>query len=505
MVASAGTSAKRPPSCRAARTSPTRRPPSRCTPTDRPSGLGLGTDPDPRSGRSAPAFRRRGGAWRRMIHVGAHLLGPVAGHAAADGEDAQTLAFSDPLREVLQVEEGVEAQGLPPGLAPQPVVDGEVEAQLRVREGGHVDGHLAPVGAAQHGPVAAQLFETPAQGAADGGARQHLARLVQRPQRVLEQALHVVQVLLQLDGVVDPVVALAEELLVAHLRAVLEMEQARPLAEAVGHERAGADDRLHPAAIDHLADHQALLGDGHRARDGQHAEALGVAHHGLEHVGGLAQAPPSEGGAAHGAHQRVDSVRRLQVQGGEGLQAVFVAATVGVGGAGLLAQARFSWSGARGRSRRRRGWAGSSWAPGTRRRWGARRPPRGRPARPGPGPPGSRPGPPRSPRLRARARAAPGPPAPCRPDRRRRRAPPPPRGRARRRGRRGPGWDRPREPAPAAARGCTEPARPRPGAPGLRTARPCAAGRGPPARWSGAWRRRGPSAGAGPGLRRPRG
>ena len=41
----------------------------------------------------------------------AGLLGPVAGHAAADGEDAEPLGAEGPLRVVVEIQERVEPEG----------------------------------------------------------------------------------------------------------------------------------------------------------------------------------------------------------------------------------------------------------------------------------------------------------------------------------------------------------------------------------------------------------
>ncbi len=143
-----------------------------------------------------------------------------------------------------------------------------------------------------------------------------------------QEALDVVEVLLELDRVVDAVVALAVEILVLQVRPVLEVQHAGALAEPVGHERAGGDDGVYPAAVDHLAEHQPLLGDRHRARDRDDAEAALVADHRLEHVGGLAEAAPAEGRLAHGANQGVHAVGSLRVERRQRRQPVLVAVPV---------------------------------------------------------------------------------------------------------------------------------------------------------------------------------
>ncbi len=136
----------------------------------------------------------------------------------------------------------------------------------------------------------------------------------------------VVEILLELERVVDAVVALREEFLVVHRRAVLVVRHARGFDEAVGHQRAGRDDRLHPAAVDHLADHETLLCDRHRSRDGEHAKAVAVAHHGFEHVGGFAEVATAERRRGHAAHQRVHRSGRRDVERAQRFEPVVGAA-----------------------------------------------------------------------------------------------------------------------------------------------------------------------------------
>jgi hypothetical protein len=86
--------------------------------------------------------------------------------------------------------------------------------------------------------------------------------------------------------------------------------------------------RCFPAAIDHLAQQQALLGNRHRPRDRDDAKALRVAHHLLEDVGGLSQAPTAERRLAHGADEGVHAVGLAGIERRKRIQPVFVARAV---------------------------------------------------------------------------------------------------------------------------------------------------------------------------------
>ena len=103
---------------------------------------------------------------------------------------------------------------------------------------------------------------------------------------------------------------------------MFEVEHARALDEAVGHERPRRDDRLHPAPLDHLAEDEPLLGDRHGAGDRDHPEAVRVSHHRFERVGGFPQSAPAERGVRHRGNQRVDAVESPYVEGHERFEAI---------------------------------------------------------------------------------------------------------------------------------------------------------------------------------------
>ncbi len=102
----------------------------------------------------------------------------------------------------------------------------------------------------------------------------------------------------------------------------------RAFGQAVGHQRAGRDERLYPAAFDHLAEQQPLFRDGHRARNRDDPKTIAVADHLLEHVCGLSEAAASEGGLGHRAHEGVDTGGLVGIERREGRQPVIVTGSV---------------------------------------------------------------------------------------------------------------------------------------------------------------------------------
>ena len=141
------------------------------------------------------------------LQIGPDLLRPVARHAAADGEDAQDSCWRMRLGEIVEVEEGIEAEGVQVLLVAEVVVDRQVEAELGVGEGGDVDGN-APLDRALEIARPAPRFASARPRHSQITRRlESTASVRQIAQRVLQQPLHVVEILLELDGVVDAVVA----------------------------------------------------------------------------------------------------------------------------------------------------------------------------------------------------------------------------------------------------------------------------------------------------------
>jgi hypothetical protein len=71
------------------------------------------------------------------------------------------------------------------------------------------------------------------------------------------------------------------------------------------------------------------------SRNRHDPEAVRIAHHRLQHVGGLSQPTPAEGGVAHGADQGIDTVGGGGVQRRQRCEAVVVSGSVVLLVAGL--------------------------------------------------------------------------------------------------------------------------------------------------------------------------
>lgn len=122
------------------------------------------------------------------------------------------------------------------------------------------------------------------------------------------------QVNLRLERVIDAVVALLEKLLVAHLAVVAVVLQPGGLHQPVRHQRPGGNNRVDHPGVDQVADDQPHLAHGQRPGKGHHYEAVLVARHGFQHVGGVAHLASGVGRLPHGADQVVHRLDLREVE-----------------------------------------------------------------------------------------------------------------------------------------------------------------------------------------------
>ena len=86
------------------------------------------------------------------------------------------------------------------------------------------------------------------------------------------------------------------------------------LHEAVCHQRAGGNNRIDDAVINQIGDHQSLLGDGHRSREGHHDKTIFVASHGFQDIGAFADLATGECRIAHRADQIIHGFDLRQIE-----------------------------------------------------------------------------------------------------------------------------------------------------------------------------------------------
>jgi len=100
------------------------------------------------------------------------------------------------------------------------------------------------------------------------------------------------------------------------------MGEAGGFDEAVGHESAGGDDGFDDAGFDEIAEDETHFADSESASEGHDDEAVFVAGHGFQDVGGIADLASGVGGVGHGADEVVDGVDFGEVERKDGAELV---------------------------------------------------------------------------------------------------------------------------------------------------------------------------------------
>jgi len=124
------------------------------------------------------------------------------------------------------------------------------------------------------------------------------------------------------------------------------MGKAGGFDEAVGHERAGGDDGFDDAGLDEIAKDETHFADGESAGEGHDDEAVLVASHGFEDVGGIADLASGVSSVTHGADEFVDGFDFGEIEGEDGAELVLdgiVKDAAGDGFGGLLGHG-ISWN-----------------------------------------------------------------------------------------------------------------------------------------------------------------
>ena len=224
---------------------------------------------------------------------------------------------------MFQVFEGIEAQFVPSGRLAQTIIQSYIETQFRIGERRHKHWHALLISRFQNPALPFRMFR---QMRSDGMIQlvrtQHFA-VIPTFQNLGHHFFYVVEVLLGLERVVHAVVALLIKLSVGDVRVVAEVSSPGCFDQAVRHERARRDNRIHDSPVDQVCDDETLFGDGHGAGQGHHHEAVRVASHGFEYVGRLAHLATGEGRFPHRTHEIVNRTHRTQVQRLQRNQTVF--------------------------------------------------------------------------------------------------------------------------------------------------------------------------------------
>jgi hypothetical protein len=269
------------------------------------------------------------------LGVDAELLGPVARNTTADGEDTHYLCGHHGVRESFEVFEGIEAENrtlfFPAGV----LIESEVEAEFGIGESGNkhrdvvVESGLED--AAALGVFCEEFADAPVKfPTADDFAG------IPFVEDAVDDLFDVIEIGFGLEGVVDPVVSGEKEFLVVHFGGIVaEVRAARGFDEAVSHESAGGDDGFDDSGLDEIAEDEAHLADGESTGESHDDEAILVAGHGFEDVGGVTDLAGSVGGVAHGAYQIVDGFDFGEIKRVDGAELVFDGIVENASGDGL--------------------------------------------------------------------------------------------------------------------------------------------------------------------------
>ena len=162
------------------------------------------------------------------------------------------------------------------------------------------------------------LHQVLAQLQAQTARRKSLVRIPLR-EHLLEDLLDVLEVRLGLERIVHPDYIPFRTAPRRPFRPVLVVFQPSGLDEAMSHQCASGHDGLHESPVDHLADDQTHLGDGHRSRKGQDDGTLRIASHVHEGIDSFTELASAEGCTRHGLGDIVEVLHLGEVERNNGL------------------------------------------------------------------------------------------------------------------------------------------------------------------------------------------
>jgi hypothetical protein len=269
------------------------------------------------------------------LGVDAELLGPVARNTTADGEDAHFLCAHHGVGESFEVFEGIEAESralfFPAGV----LIESEVETEFGIGERRNKDRDFVFESgledAAALGVFCEEFTDAPVKfPTADDFAG------IPFVEDAVDDFFDVIEIGFGLEGVVDTVVAGKKELLVVHFGGIVaEVRAARGFDEAVSHQSAGRDDGFNDAGLDEITEDEAHFADGESAGESHDDEAILIAGHGFEDVGGVTDLAGGVGGVAHSADKIVDGFDFGEIEWVDRAELVFDGIVENASGDGL--------------------------------------------------------------------------------------------------------------------------------------------------------------------------
>ena len=255
--------------------------------------------------------------------VDAELLGPVAGDAATDREDAHFFGGHHGVGKLFEVFEGIETEKRAFVALAAVFIQSEVEAKFGIGEGGDENGNVVVVGGAENTSALRVLGEIFADAAMEFPTADYFLG-IPGFENAINDFFDVIEIGFRFERIVNAIVAGEEEFVVVHFGGIVtEVGEAGGFDEAVSHESASGDDGFDNPGFDEVAEDEAHFADSECAGEGHDDETVLVAGHGFEDVGGVADLAGGVGGVAHGTDEIVDGFNFGEVERKDGAEFVF--------------------------------------------------------------------------------------------------------------------------------------------------------------------------------------
>jgi hypothetical protein len=276
------------------------------------------------------------------------LLRPVSGDTPTNGEDAHFPGGHHDVGEGLEIFEGIEAEKRALVALARVFVQGEIETEFGVAEGGDEDGDIVLESGAKDAAATGGVVEKCPDAFVELPAT-HDFFGIPLFEDTVNYLLDVIKISFRLEGIVDAIVASEEEFIVVHFRGIVtEVGTASSFDESVSHESASGDDGFDDARVDEITEDQAHFANSESASKGHDDKTVLVASHGFEDVGGIADLAGGVGGVAHGTDQIVDGLAFGKIERKDGAEFVLYGIVKNAARnclAGMLRHRGSSWGG----------------------------------------------------------------------------------------------------------------------------------------------------------------